>query len=216
MEPLWNLPQHPAALEDIGGTVVEPSSGARRAGAWWKPGGTLVEPYLKPPQTTPQPLQNLVEPWWKPRRWWNPGGTLVEPWWNPGGTLVEPWWNLSSGSPQTTPEPIWAETPKLSAAGEKEEQKRMLSNIAWKADFSHFSLQAEYSSCSTQDGKSEITIESNDLGQCHQLAVPLRPVPLGRNAGNRGLATARANLKASAREGCLTAKEQGPKSTYDV
>ena len=42
----------------------------------------------------------------------NPGGTLVEP-------LVEPWWNLSSGSPRTTPEPIWAETPKLSAVGEK-------------------------------------------------------------------------------------------------
>ena len=61
-----------------------------------------MEPYLKPPQTTPQPWQNLVEPWW------NPGRTLVErswnltsnhpgpprsprrTWWNPGGTLVEP------------------------------------------------------------------------------------------------------------------------------
>ena len=70
-----------------------------------------MEPYLKPPRTTPQPSQNLVEPWWNPRGtlpqttpdhpalaalvepWWNPGGTLVEPWWNPGGTLVEPWWN---------------------------------------------------------------------------------------------------------------------------
>ena len=44
--------------------------------------------------------------------WWNAGGTLVDP----GGTLVEPWWN---GPPLTTPKPIWAETPKLSAVGEK-------------------------------------------------------------------------------------------------
>ena len=40
-------------------------------------------------------------------------------WWNSGGTLVEPSWNLTSGPPRTTPEPIWAETPKLSAVGEK-------------------------------------------------------------------------------------------------
>ena len=39
--------------------------------------------------------------------------------WNVGGTLVEPSWNLTSGPPRTTPEPIWAETPKLSAVGEK-------------------------------------------------------------------------------------------------
>ena len=52
-------------------------------------------------RTTPQPSQNRVEPWWNPR-----------------GILVEPSWNLSSGSPQTNPEPIWAETPKLSAVGE--------------------------------------------------------------------------------------------------
>ena len=38
--------------------------------------------------------------------------------WNPGGSLVEPSWNLTSGPPRTTPEPIWAETPKLSAVGE--------------------------------------------------------------------------------------------------
>ena len=37
----------------------------------------------------------------------------------PRGTLVEPSWNLASGSPRTTPEPIWAETPKFSAVGEK-------------------------------------------------------------------------------------------------
>ena len=49
----------------------------------------------------------------------NPGGSLVEPWWNPGGTLVEPSCNLTSGPPRTTPEPIWAETPKLSAVGQK-------------------------------------------------------------------------------------------------
>ena len=34
-----------------------------------------------------------------------------------GETLVEPSWNLTSGPPRTTPEPIWAETPKLSAVG---------------------------------------------------------------------------------------------------
>ena len=121
VKPWWNprgtFPEPRRTLEEIGGTLVEPLSGARRAGGTLvQTGGTLVEPYLKPPQTTP-PLQNLVEPWW------NPGGTMVEPWWNPGGTLVEPlvepWWNLSSGSPRTTPEPIWAETPKLSAVGEK-------------------------------------------------------------------------------------------------
>ena len=37
--------------------------------------------------------------------------------WNPRGTLVKPQWNLTSGPPRTTPEPIWAETPKLSAVG---------------------------------------------------------------------------------------------------
>ena len=93
-----------------------------------EPGGTLVEPWWLHHQTTwttPQPLQNLVE------LWWNPGGTFVEPylkppttpqpsqnlvelWWNPGGTL----WSLTSGPPRTTLEPIWAETPKLSAVGE--------------------------------------------------------------------------------------------------
>ena len=57
-------------------------------------------------RTTLQPSQKLVE--------------LVEPPWNPGGTLVEPSWNLTSGPLRTTPEPIWAETPKLSAVGEKE------------------------------------------------------------------------------------------------
>ena len=53
-------------------------------------------------RTTPQPSHS-----------WNPGGTPVEPQWNPGGTLVEPSWNLTSGPPRTTPEPIWAQTPKL-------------------------------------------------------------------------------------------------------
>ena len=47
---------------------------------------------------------------------WQPRGTRV---WNPSGTLVEPLWNLTSGPPRTTPEPIWAKTPKLSAVGGK-------------------------------------------------------------------------------------------------
>ena len=119
------------------GTFLKPDHPSPRRNCW-NSGGTLVEPYLKPPRTT-------LQPWWNPRGtlpqttpehpalaelggtlvepWWNPGGTLVEPWSSPGGTLVEPlvepWWNLSSGSPRTTPEPIWAETPKLSAVGEK-------------------------------------------------------------------------------------------------
>ena len=45
----------------------------------------------------------------------------MELWWNPRGTLVEPSWNLPAGPPRTIPEPIWAETPKLSAVGEKGE-----------------------------------------------------------------------------------------------
>ena len=32
---------------------------------------------------------------------------------------MEPLWNLTSGPPRTIPEPILAETPKLSAVGEK-------------------------------------------------------------------------------------------------
>ena len=58
----------------------------------------------------PQQHPTLPEPSW------NPCGTLLK---EPAGTLVEPWWNLTSGLPRTTPEPIWAETPKLSAVGEK-------------------------------------------------------------------------------------------------
>ena len=37
---------------------------------------------------------------------------------------MEPSWNLTSGPPRTTPEPIWAETPKLSAVGEKPNKLR--------------------------------------------------------------------------------------------
>ena len=51
---------------------------------------------------------------------WNPGGTLVEPSWNPRGTLVEPYLRAA----RTTPELIWAETPKLSAVGEQVRNKK--------------------------------------------------------------------------------------------
>ena len=44
------------------------------------------------------------------------GGTLVKLWW----TLVEP----CLRPPRTTPEPIWAETPKLSAVGERRRERR--------------------------------------------------------------------------------------------
>ena len=52
-----------------------------------------------------------------------------------GGTLVEPSWNIASGPPQTTPEPIWAETPKLSAVGEKRKptQRRIDPACRWCA-----------------------------------------------------------------------------------
>ena len=81
-QPSWNprgtlpqtTPDHPTALAEPGGTLVEP---------WWNPGGTLVEPWWNPrgtlPQTTPDHPTALAEP----------GGTLVEPWWNPHGTLPQ-------------------------------------------------------------------------------------------------------------------------------
>ena len=43
---------------------------------------------------------------------------------DPCGTVVEPSWNLTSDPPRTTAEPIWAETPKLSAVGEQRQQNR--------------------------------------------------------------------------------------------
>ena len=36
---------------------------------------------------------------------------------------------VRSGSPRTTPEPIWAETPKLSAVGEKELQEGVIDGV---------------------------------------------------------------------------------------
>ena len=59
VEPWWNprgtlpqtTPDHPAALAEPGGTLVETS---QMVEIWWKPGGSLVEP------------------------WWNPGGTLAQ------------------------------------------------------------------------------------------------------------------------------------------
>ena len=77
----------------------------------WNPGETLVRGTF-----TSQHGGTLVEPCW------NLTSAVAEPrdlLWNFGGTLVEPSWNLTSGPPRTTPEPIWAETPKRSAVGEK-------------------------------------------------------------------------------------------------
>ena len=148
-------PDHPAALAEPGGTLVEPSRnltsnhprpsrspcrtwncrgtlvswnltsnhpGPPRSPrrTWWNPGGTLVEPCLKPPAALVEPGGTLVEPSWNltsdhP----GPPRSPRRTWWNSGGTLVEPSWNLTSGTPRTTPDPIWAETPKLSAVGEK-------------------------------------------------------------------------------------------------
>ena len=98
---------------------------------WWKSGGTLVEPLLKPPRL--EACEGLVETWWKPGGTLvepnlkppgppSPRGTLVEPWWNPGTVvetspdpqplkkLLEPWWNLVEPylkPPRTTLQPWW-------------------------------------------------------------------------------------------------------------
>ena len=119
VEPSQTTPDHPEALAEPGGTLVEPWS-------------VLLWNLLKPPRTTPKPSQNLVEHWWNPggeplwnltsnhpgpprsprRIWWNPGG---EPLWNltsnhpgpprsPRRALVEHWWNPRGTSPQTTPD----------------------------------------------------------------------------------------------------------------
>ena len=120
MEPYLKPPTTPQTLRNPGGTswnLVKPPQPSQN------PGGTFVEPYPKPPhpvvwwiliRTTPQPLQNLVEPWWNlrgtlaqttpdhPAALAEPGGTLVEPSWNLTSThpLVEPGGTL----PQTTPD----------------------------------------------------------------------------------------------------------------
>ena len=177
VEPSWNLasnyPDHPAAW-NFGGTLAEPRETFLKPAGLEEIGGTLVEPswnltsnHPRPPRPcrTWSPGGTLVEPWWNPGGplvgpWWNPGGTLVEPWWNPGGTLVkplvEPWWNLSSGSPRTTPEPIWAETPKLSAAGEKRKGKKT------KRVPRHQTCHKPMASCSDPGGKRIGTLFSAD------------------------------------------------------
>ena len=82
---------------------------------------------MRHPAALAEPRGTLVEPSWNPRgTWWN----LVEL----GGTwrkLVEPSWNLTSGPPRTTPAPIWAETPKLSAVGEKASSKTLPFSTTW-------------------------------------------------------------------------------------
>ena len=103
--PSWNLTlQLVEPWSNPGGTLVE---------RWWTLNATLAEPGGTG-GTLVKRLWNLTSnhpgPPRSPRRtWWNPGGTVVEPWWNPRGTLPQ----------GHTPEPIWAETPKLSAVGEK-------------------------------------------------------------------------------------------------
>ena len=37
---------------------------------------------------------------------------------------MEPSWNLTFGPPRSTPEPIWAETPKISAVGENRKERK--------------------------------------------------------------------------------------------
>ena len=135
MKPWWNprgtFPGPRRTLEEIGGTLVEPSNargtlpqttsdhpaalaepGETLAEFWWKSGGTLVEPSSN--QTTPaleEIAGTLVEFSWnltsnhpRPPRCLEPWwNPVVEPWWNPGGTLVEPWWSPGG----TLVEPWW-------------------------------------------------------------------------------------------------------------
>ena len=83
--------------QNSGGNLVEPSVEPKwnltsnHPGPPCSPGGTLVEPYLKPPRPP-----RLVEPWRNPRETYpQPSKKLVEPWWNPRGTLPQ--------TTQTTP-----------------------------------------------------------------------------------------------------------------
>ena len=102
----WNIVEPCGTRVESLQNFVEPCNTLKlRAHSSWNP-ETLIEPYLKPPQTTPQPLQNLVEPCWNLHG--TLGGILVEPswtqtspdrWWNPGGTLVEPLREPSSNHP---------------------------------------------------------------------------------------------------------------------
>ena len=121
---------------------------------WWNSdnsGGTLVDLWWgKSPRTTPQlvELVELVELTSNVELWWNRAGTLQNPRGTyltlfrtlaePAGTLVggtlvepvEPSWNLTSNQPgpPCSPRRTWggtlAETPKLSAVGEKQRPRR--------------------------------------------------------------------------------------------
>ena len=126
----------PDHAEEIG-TLVEPSSGARRAGGtlvetWWNPRGTLPQTTSDHPAALAEPGEtlaggNLVETTPDhPAALVNPRGTLpqIEPswnltsnhprpprpcrtWWNPGGTLVEPWGNPGGTLVEPLVEPWW-------------------------------------------------------------------------------------------------------------
>ena len=103
-----------------------------------------------------------------PQPWWNRGGTLVEPWWNPGATLVQPSWNLTSAPPRTTPEPLWAETPKLSAVVEKHSFSVAIPRVA---KIPHWTIPA----C----GVGAIEARFSDVEHRGQAAVPAAAQPVG-------------------------------------
>ena len=100
---------------------------------WWNPGGTLVEPSWRPrgtlPQGRPEPPRSLSG--LRPQSFQLLGdnikissGDIPNSMRCSCSVLALPRkprrtsWNLASGPPRTTPEPIWTETPKLSAVGE--------------------------------------------------------------------------------------------------
>ena len=88
VELLWNL------------TSNHPRPSRSPCRTWWNPvwNPRLVEPYIKPPRTT---SQNLVEPCKPPGTTPQPLQNLVERWWNFRGTLH----NLTSNHPRLSQDP---------------------------------------------------------------------------------------------------------------
>ena len=97
----------------------------------------------------------------------------MEAWWNFGGTLAQPSRNLTSGPPRTTPEPIWAETPKLSAVGEKSKACCCEPTSSIQEELALFTVR-EYHWLDVQN------IPTHFLPVAGTLVPPPRPLPAWR------------------------------------